>query len=523
VTPADPLLEINAALHRISPRYTHPAVAMRSWLIYGAVFGLWVTVTIAAWFAQGIFAWTVGLLYVGYDTWLLVYVARKTFFVLQRNKRTALQAGFPHQRDRALHTELALPVDPAGRADPTHPGPNLDDAAVPTLGVVIAAYNEAAALPTTLDALLPQLRAGDVVLVVDDGSLDDTREMLGKRFAVQWAGQSALGRSSRHPGLRVLMNRHGGKARALNAGLAKLETGLVVTVDADTKLAADALAALRQAFVADAGMVAACCVIRPVCAPAPLSAFFQWFQTYEYIRAFCSRVAWMRSDALLLVSGAFAAFRRQALLAVGGFDPECLVEDYELIHRLHRYSHDKVLDWRVCVLHGPRAATDAPASLPGFLRQRRRWFAGFLQTQYWNCDMTFNRRYGTVGRWMLPIKAIDTMQPIFGLTAFALLVAFAATGRLGIVIPVLAVILGKVLVDVGFHVWWVHVYGRWTGQRVSAGGFFLALLAALAEPFSFQLMRHVGAAWGWCSFVTRRHHWGATPRASLAGAEVNAE
>jgi cellulose synthase/poly-beta-1,6-N-acetylglucosamine synthase-like glycosyltransferase len=501
------MLEMTAALRRISPRFTRPPVALRGWLIYGAVFGLWITVTIAAWFAHGLFAWTVGLLYVAYDTWLLVYVARKTLFVLRGNP-----AEPPLDQTQAVEPD-AHTVS-AGRGG---------DSAGPTVGIVIAAFNEAEALPTTLEALLPQLGAGDVVLVVDDGSHDGTRAMLSGRFGVQWAGQSTLGRTALHPGLRVLMNRHGGKARALNAGLVQLETDLVVTVDADTKLAADALAGLRRSFLDDPAMVAACCVISPVCAPGPLSAFFQWFQTYEYIRAFCSRVAWMRADALLLVSGAFAAFRRHALLAVGGFDPECLVEDYELIHRLHRYSYDKGLDWRVAVLHAPRAVTDAPATLPSFLRQRRRWFSGFLQTQYWNCDMTFNRRYGTLGSWMLPIKAIDTMQPIFGLTAFGLLIVFAATGRLGIVLPVLAVILGKVAIDVGFHVWWVHVYGRWTGQRVSAGGFFLALLAALAEPFSFQLMRHVGAAWGWGSFVTRRTHWGDRPKARLAGAEASAE
>jgi hypothetical protein len=49
----------------------------------------------------------------------------------------------------------------------------------------------------------------------------------------------------------------------------------------------------------------------------------------------------------------------------------------------------------------------------------------------------------------------------------------------------------------------------------------LALLAAIAEPFSFQLMRHTGAAWGWFSFVTRRQHWGVTP--SLPAAEANPE
>jgi len=281
-------------------------------------------------------------------------------------------------------------------------------------------------------------------------------------------------------------------------------------VDADTKLAPGALEGLRRAFVEEPKLAAACCVIRPVCAPAALAGFFQWFQTYEYIRAFCSRIAWMRADALLLVSGAFAAFRRDAVVVVGGFDPECLVEDYELIHRLHRYSFDQGLGWRVRVLCAPRALTDAPASLPSFLKQRRRWFSGFLQTQYWNCDMTFNSRYGKLGSWMLPIKALDTMQPIFGLTAFILLVLFAVLGKLAIVVPVLCVILSKVAIDLFFHVWWVHVYGRWTGQRTTHSGLGLALLAALAEPFSFQLLRHAGATWGWFNFIMRRQQWGIT-------------
>ncbi len=486
--------ELTVALHSVSPRFQRPSVTVRSLLIYVTVIALWIAVTAAAWFAQGVFAWTVGLLYVIYDTWLLIYVARKTRFI--------------------LHTP------PPGLS-----GPAVTQAAVasadPTIGVIIAAYNEAPALPSTLAALLAQLSQGDVVLVVDDGSQDDTLAMLASRFDVVWSGSDREGQSARYPGLRVWRNPHGGKARALNAGLALLRTDLIVTVDADTKLSADALAGLRRSFAEDPAVVAICCVIRPVCSPSLLSGMFQWFQTYEYMRAFCSRIAWMRSGALLLVSGAFAGFRRSALSRVGGFDPECLVEDYELIHRLHRYSFDHDLGWRVSVLNTARAITDAPGTLASFLRQRRRWFAGFLQTQYWNCDMTFNGRYGAVGRWMLPIKAIDTMQPIFGLTAFGLLITFALLGRLTIVVPVLVVIGTKIAVDIGFHLWWVHLYGRWTGQRATAGGFGMALLSALVEPFSFQLMRHVGAAWGWCSFITRRHHWGVT--ASLPLADLNAQ
>ncbi len=145
---------------------------------------------------------------------------------------------------------------------------------------------------------------------------------------------------------------------------------------------------------------------------------FQWFQTYEYMRNFISRLRGLRADSLLLVSGAFASFRREALVAVGGFDSQCLVEDYELIHRLRRYSVDRGLGWEVRVVGDAHAQTDAPDTLGSFLRQRRRWFAGFLETQYWNRDMTGNRRYGTLGTLMLPVKAFDTMQPVYGLTAF---------------------------------------------------------------------------------------------------------
>jgi glycosyltransferase involved in cell wall biosynthesis len=486
--------DLAARLARISPRFTHPAVSLRSAAIYVAVVGVWVAVTTAAWFAHGLFAWTVGLLYVLYDTLLLLYVARKTSYILHRDPGIG--------RARAA----AACVEAGGEL---------------SIGFIIAAYNEAPALPATIEALLPQLGARDVVLVVDDGSTDDTAKVLAGRFGLEWPAPLAVGRSPRHACLRVLRIHHAGKARALNAGLARVRTDLIVTLDADTTVAPTAIASLRAAFAADPAMVAACCVIRPVCAASAFAGFFQWFQTYEYIRAFCSRIAWMRADALLLVSGAFAGFRRAAVSTVGGFDPQCLVEDYELIHRLHRFSSDRALNWHVCVLAGPRAVTDAPASLPSFLRQRRRWFAGFLQTQYWNCDMTFNHRYGTVGTWMLPIKALDTMQPIFGLTAFILLVAFALLGRLTVVVPVLAVILSKIGIDLFFHVWWVHVYGRWTGARADRGGLGLALLAAIAEPFSFQLMRHTGAAWGWFSFVTRRQHWGVTP--SLPAAEANPE
>ena len=252
---------------------------------------------------------------------------------------------------------------------------------------------------------------------------------------------------------------------------------------------------MRDAFAADPTLVAATGVLTPICSGTLSGRFYQWFQTYEYIRNFLSRYAWGRMDALLLISGAFAGFRRAPVLQVGGFDPACLVEDYELIHRLRRYGVLKGLGWTTGVVGAAKAITDAPSTTAAFLRQRRRWFCGFLQTQYWYRDMVGNPRYGRLGLMMLPVKALDTLQPIYGLLAFALLAFYLVTGRLSLAAPVGGVILAKIAIDFAFHLWSIHLYRRWVDPKTSAR-LDRAILASLAEPFTFQILRHTGAAVG---------------------------
>ena len=252
-------------------------------------------------------------------------------------------------------------------------------------------------------------------------------------------------------------------------------------------------------------------VLTPVCADTASGRIFEWFQTYEYIRNFLARYAWMRLDSLLLISGAFAGFRRTAALEVGGFDPDCLVEDYELIHRLKRYGALNGRGWTTRVLGGARARTEAPSTTLAFLRQRRRWFGGFLQTQYWYRDMVGNRRYGALGLAMLPVKAIDTLQPLYGLTAFVLLCSYLVQGRLNVLAPVGGVIAVKIVLDFSFQLWAIHLYRCWVGDRRTAS-LGHALIASIIEPFSFQLLRHVGAAWGWAVFLRGRQTWGSQQR-----------
>jgi cellulose synthase/poly-beta-1,6-N-acetylglucosamine synthase-like glycosyltransferase len=351
-------------------------------------------------------------------------------------------------------------------------------------------------------------------MIADDGSTDATPAALSP-YGLPQPPLGAIAANGATPALQWLRLPHGGKAVALNEAVRRLNTDIVLTVDADTLLAPDAVAALRGAFAAEPALVAATGVLTPVCGAGVSARVLQWFQTYEYVRNFLARFAWMRADGLLLISGACAGFRRDAVVAVGGFDPDCLVEDYELIHRLRRYAATHGLAWRTRVLGGVQAHTDAPPTIPAFLRQRRRWFGGFLQTQFLYRDMVGNPAYGRLGTWMLPVKAADTLQPLYGLAAFGLLLWYLARGQWHVLLPVGGVIGAKIGIDLCFHLWSVHLYRRWTGDRTGTR-FGYALLASLLEPFSFQLLRHVGASLGWVIFLTGQRKWGRRARRAEA-------
>lgn len=477
---------LQQALTTASPRLSPRPTPWISIAIQGGAMALWAALLVRAFAPHGIFAWAIGLVYVGYDTALLGFVAWQT-------------------RD-------------LDRRKPPRPVDDRRPAA--SLGVIVAARNEAAVLPRTLAALFAQDRPPDLIVLADDGSDDGTTDVMRESFGLAPPSLGHLSRPSPcRPTLHWLRLSHGGKAAALNAALSLVDTETVLTVDADTLLEPGAVAAMRDAFAADPRLVAATGILTPVCGSTPSGRLFQWFQTFEYLRNLLSRYAWMRADSLLLISGAFAGFRTAAVRRVGGFDPACLVEDYELIHRLRRYGVVHGLGWTTAVLGDAAAVTEAPGAVAPFLRQRRRWFGGFLQTQFWYRDMIGNRAYGTLGRWMLPVKSLDTMQPLYGLSAFGLLLFYVATGRFDLVELVAGIMGAKLAVDLAFHLWSIRLYRRWAASA-HRPGFASGLVAALLEPFSFQILRHLGAALGWITFATGHRDWGLQRRAALADATI---
>jgi glycosyltransferase involved in cell wall biosynthesis len=466
---------LETAFGRWSPRLNPRRAPLAGMLLYAAIVALWIAALAKAFVGEGLFAWSVGIVTIAYDGCLLAFVAWQARSLWRPEKRPA--------------TGLR-----------------------PTVGVIIAAYNEASALAATIDALLRQPDPPDRIWLSDDGSSDASASVLAERYGLEPAPLGVLSAPSpAAPSLRWLRLEHRGKANALNGALAHADADVVLTVDADTLLEPGAIFAVRRAFAEDPDLVVGGGVLEPRCSGGGLAFILQEFQVYEYVRNFLGRYAWSRLESLFLISGAFAAFRRTAVESVGGFDPECWVEDYELIHRLHRYAVDHGLAWRVRILGRARASTEAPGGLLPFLRQRRRWFGGFLQTQYWNRDMMGQPRFGALGLAMMPVKAVDTLQPIYGLTATALLLGFLVTGRFDAAVAAAGLTFAKIGLDVANIALLIAAYRRWTGDR-SALSVGRAVVCLVVEPFSFQILRHLGAAWGWVSLASGAVVWGRSGR-----------
>lgn len=313
----------------------------------------------------------------------------------------------------------------------------------PGVSVLVPAYNEEELVVSTVAVLLEQRYAPLEVVVVDDGSTDATFERLDAAFdlvALPLGGglplESARVRSVHAsrvaPALRVVRKENGGRADALNAGLGIARHELVAITDADGILEPDAVARAQRPFeehpddcvaaggtirVVNASSVLDGRVVEPRVAWSGLAAT----QVIEYLRGFLgTRIAWSRLNGVALVSGAFGVFRRDTLLAAGGFLRSSLGEDLEVTVRLH---HRLRPGWPTArVAFAPEAVcwTQAPDTLAGLRTQRVRWQVGLLETLRLHRGMTGRRRYGAVGMLALPYAFLEAFSAIVEVVGYAL-------------------------------------------------------------------------------------------------------
>ncbi|PTD16791.1 glycosyltransferase [Sphingomonas fennica] len=376
----------------------------------------------------------------------------------------------------------------------------------PSITVILAAYNEAANLPAAIARLLNQSDPPDAILIADDGSIDATADILATQFGLNPATADPYPANAPMTGLCWLRLQHGGKARAMNLAVARARSEVVMLLDADTLIGRGAVGAMRDAFAHDADLAVATGILEPMTQNAVGARVMRAFQAHEYRMTALQSRAWEKDNALQLVAGACMAISRECFDAVGGFDPDCLAEDYDLAHRAHLHANRHGLSWKIGVVAGAVVHTEAPATPLALIRQRRRWFGGFLQTHWRYRGMIGNPRFARLGTRLMVAKTFDAAQPLLGLATAASLGAalFApATPALGLV---LTAIVARAVMNGGTALWAERTYRAWTGGEREARAPIIVLVGA-AEALSYRLLRHIGELLGWMTFWRGKVGW----------------
>jgi peptidoglycan-N-acetylglucosamine deacetylase len=250
----------------------------------------------------------------------------------------------------------------------------------PSVSVIIPAYREEAVIVATVKSLLTQVYDGTMeIIVVDDGSPDETLAMAQRAFANE-------------PSVRVLTKANGGKASALNFGIAQASGEIIVALDADTLFDPDAVKYLIQPL-ADPHVAA---VAGNAKVGNRINLVTRW-QALEYITSQnLDRRAFALLDCIMVVPGAIGAWRKALILEAGGFSNDTLAEDQDLTLSIGRSGY------RVAYADRAIAWTEAPHNLRALAKQRFRWAFGTLQCAWKHRDLLFRPSAGTLGFVALP-------------------------------------------------------------------------------------------------------------------------
>ncbi len=338
------------------------------------------------------------------------------------------------------------------------------------ISIIVPAHNEEKTVVESVRALLNLRYPQHEVVVVNDGSSDQTLARLRTAYALEAVPLDmrldlackpirATYRSAINRRLVVIDKDNGGKADALNCAVNAARYPLICAIDADTLIIPDALLRLVRPFLSDLDVVGVggtvclangCKIERGNVVEVALPR--KWlarFQVVEYMRAFLvGRLGWDGLGGNLIVSGAFGLFRRHAVIKAGGYAIDSVGEDMELIARLR---HD-VPKWRqsraIRHLPDPVAFTEVPDSFRILGNQRDRWQRGLFDTLWRHKRMTFNPRYSAIGLFVMPFFIIFEL---FGpLVEFFGYLYFLLTALGGMLEPLFASMFGVVALLSGF-------------------------------------------------------------------------
>ena len=400
------------------------------------------------------------------------------------------------------------------------------------VSVLVPAYNEEVTILDSVESLLNLDYKLYEIIVVDDGSKDDTSNVLIEHFHMKQVkrpvrriipcqpAETIYEASNTRVRLILVRKKNGGKGDALNMGINVSRFPYFLCLDADSMLQKDSLERIVQPVMEDDSVVAVGGLIRVAqCVNLKKGGYhLPWnplisMQVMEYDRSFlASRILLDTFNGNLIISGAFGLFNKAVVVAAGGYDTNTLGEDMELVVKLHAFCRNNQRKYSIRYEPNAICWSQAPSSLNDLRKQRRRWHLGLFQCMMKYKNMFLNPRFGLVGSvsylYYLLYELFSPLIQVFGLLSILL------AGWIGVLnVPfairffLLYTIYGAVLTITAFF---QRIYTQ--NLKISGADVVKACVMCVAENVFFRFVLDFFRATAFIGYKKKKNQWGQIKR-----------
>ena len=318
------------------------------------------------------------------------------------------------------------------------------------VSIIIPAYNEEVTIESSIRSLLALEYKLYEIIVVDDGSKDNTSKTVCDAFNMHIVNrpiqrkvycqkeEKVFETYKYKVPITLIKKKNGGKADALNMGINAAKYPYFICMDADSVLQYDSLTKIVNPVLEEGNVIAVGGAVRPcngteikngrVISYKMPNKILPCMQVLEYDRSFlAARILFDKFNGSIIISGAFGLFKKSIVIDAGGYEINTMGEDMELVVKLHVFCRENDIPYRIRYATDAICWTQAPEKLLDLCKQRRRWHIGLFQSMVEHRKMFMKFKYGLVGSisylYFLIYELLSPYIEIFGV--FTILLAFA--------------------------------------------------------------------------------------------------
>ena len=408
------------------------------------------------------------------------------------------------------------------------------------VSILVPAYNEEVTIVDSIESLLKLDYRLYEIVIVDDGSKDDTVKVLVEHFKMRKVQQPIRKRLQcarekeiyvadhlRVP-VTLVSKENGGKGDALNMGINVSSYPYFLCIDADSMLQPDSLEKIVQPAMEEDNVVAVGGLVRAsqslkIKDGKRVGYQMPWnlvtsMQIMEYDRSFlAARILLDRFNGNMIISGAFGLFKKDVVIAAGGYDRNTLGEDMELVVRLHVFCRNNKIPYSIRYEPNAVCWSQVPESLGDLRKQRRRWHLGLSQSMEKPRKMFLNPVYGSLGMVSyLYYLLYELLSPFVQLLGWVTMAVSAVAGILNwefmLQFYLMYTLYNAVLT---ITIFFQRIYTL--NLKISIGDIGKAIIICILENLFFRLFLDVVRVTAFIGYGKRKNQWGRIRRVKQNG------